>query len=187
LKQVSPLSRGAKLEPLSDPLQAGIRFLLLPLPAAPSPSLLLGLPPPEAVALHRVYLVSQGAHLMANQTMGLGTFSPPCAHREQAAVDDTRLQAHCLLATALRFPGKQELAGHSDGGSDERSLAFPIPFTSPSSRGLAQRVAYLHRQARLLRAKEVYPRLHPSQLLKTRRAGEVTQFHEWFRERNKTP
>jgi hypothetical protein len=34
--EVCSLSRGAKFEPLSDPLQAGFRFLHHPLPAAPS-------------------------------------------------------------------------------------------------------------------------------------------------------
>jgi hypothetical protein len=37
---------------------------------------------------------------------------------------------------------KRELR-HSDDGSSERSHVFPIPFTSPSSRRLAHRVAAL--------------------------------------------
>ena len=37
--EVCPLSRGAKFEPLSNPLQIGLRFLQHPLPADPSASL----------------------------------------------------------------------------------------------------------------------------------------------------
>ena len=48
LAEVCPLSRGImsahRLNPLSAPLQTGIRFLRLPLPAAPSAFLTVGLP-----------------------------------------------------------------------------------------------------------------------------------------------
>jgi len=37
--EVCPLARGAKLEPLSCPLQAGLRFFQHPLPANPLASL----------------------------------------------------------------------------------------------------------------------------------------------------
>jgi hypothetical protein len=42
--EVCSLSRGAKFKPLSDPLQAGFRFLHHPLPAAPSAYLTAGFP-----------------------------------------------------------------------------------------------------------------------------------------------
>lgn len=32
---------------------------------------------------------------LACQTMGLGTFSPPCAHGERLVMDDTRVRAQC--------------------------------------------------------------------------------------------
>jgi len=34
-KDVSPLSRGVMFQPLSNPLQTGIRFFLVPSPASP--------------------------------------------------------------------------------------------------------------------------------------------------------
>lgn len=40
---------GANLEPLSTPLQDGIRFLLIPLPSTPWPLLARGLPAPCGV------------------------------------------------------------------------------------------------------------------------------------------
>lgn len=63
---------GANLEPLCRPLQTTIRFLQLPLPATPWPSLTLGLPLPGWVAaVRRVYLVSQGALSVGRPTDGV--------------------------------------------------------------------------------------------------------------------
>jgi hypothetical protein len=44
LMEVGPLSRGAKLEPLSNPLQVGFRFLHHPVPATSSACLAAYLP-----------------------------------------------------------------------------------------------------------------------------------------------
>ena len=55
-REVGPLSRGVMSQPLSDPLQAGLRFLPRPLPAAPSAHLTAGLPSREGdglTTLHR--------------------------------------------------------------------------------------------------------------------------------------
>ena len=55
-REVSPLSRGVMSQPLSDPLQVGLRFLPRPLPAAPSAHLAAGLPSREddgLTTLHR--------------------------------------------------------------------------------------------------------------------------------------
>jgi hypothetical protein len=49
LLEVCPLSRGANLEPLSAPLQRGIRFLQHPLPAIPSVGLATALPVRENI------------------------------------------------------------------------------------------------------------------------------------------
>src|SRR3954447_7533369 len=46
-REVRPLSRGVMSQPLSDPLQAGLRFFPRPLPAAPSAHLTAGLPSRE--------------------------------------------------------------------------------------------------------------------------------------------
>ena len=63
LLSVCPLSRGAKIEPLSNPLQIGLRFLQHPLPAALSVGLaahfLTGLSMREL----RAYYVSSKDHL----------------------------------------------------------------------------------------------------------------------------
>src|SRR5262245_7266356 len=55
-RDVSSLSRGVMSQPLSGPLQAGLRFLPRPLPAAPSAHLTAGLPSREddgLTTLHR--------------------------------------------------------------------------------------------------------------------------------------
>ena len=55
-REVSSLSRGVMSQPLSGPLQAGLRFLPRPLPAAPSAHLTAGLPSREddgLTTLHR--------------------------------------------------------------------------------------------------------------------------------------
>ena len=55
-REVSSLSRGVMSQPLSDPLQAGLRFLPRPLPAAPSAHLAARLPSREddgLTTLHR--------------------------------------------------------------------------------------------------------------------------------------
>ena len=55
-REVSSLSRGMLSQPLSGPLQAGLRFLPRPLPAAPSARLTAGLPSREVdglTTLHR--------------------------------------------------------------------------------------------------------------------------------------
>jgi len=55
-REVSSLSRGVMSQPLSGPLQAGLRFLPRPLPAAPSAHLAAGLPSREddgLTTLHR--------------------------------------------------------------------------------------------------------------------------------------
>ena len=70
-REVSPLSRGVMSQPLSGPLQAGVRFLPRPLPAAPSVRLTVGLPSREGygfTTLHRGNL------------RGLGPASTPVAH-----------------------------------------------------------------------------------------------------------
>ena len=53
LMEVCSLSRGAKFEPLSNPLQAGFRFLHHPLPAAPSACLTARFPIGRASGLSR--------------------------------------------------------------------------------------------------------------------------------------
>ena len=59
LPEVGPLSRGAKSERLSNPLQVGFRFLWHPLPAALSVHLTVHFPDGELQA----YYVSRKYHL----------------------------------------------------------------------------------------------------------------------------
>jgi hypothetical protein len=71
LREVGSLSRGVISQPLSGPLQAGLRFLPHPLPAAPSARLAAGLPSREndgLTTLHR------------RNPRGLGPASTPVAH-----------------------------------------------------------------------------------------------------------
>jgi hypothetical protein len=51
LPEVCSLSRRANLEPVSPPLQRGLRFLQHPLPAAPSVGLATALPRGERIGL----------------------------------------------------------------------------------------------------------------------------------------
>src|SRR5262245_33296189 len=70
-REVSSLSRGVMSQPLSGPLQAGLRFLPRPLPAAPSAHLTAGLPAREGdglTTLHR------------RNPRGLGPAFTPVAH-----------------------------------------------------------------------------------------------------------
>lgn len=47
--EVCPLSRGAMFQPLSRPLQSGVRFFRIPLPTAPTAFLMVRLPLPAAL------------------------------------------------------------------------------------------------------------------------------------------
>ncbi len=89
LLEVGPLSRGAKLEPLSNPLQVGLRFLQHPLPAALSVCLtacfLIGLSMREL----RAYYVPREYPMD-----GLGLASPPVVLSSAVAENVTTTPAH---------------------------------------------------------------------------------------------
>jgi len=110
LKQVSTLSRWGKswtpIRPVTD------RHSLFASSSAPCTVALAcaRVATPCGVAMHGVYLVSQGARTGGSQPMGLGMFYPPHVQWERIAVDDTRFQTCCLLAVAPRMAGKQALA-----------------------------------------------------------------------------
>ncbi len=59
LAEVGSLSRRMMSQPVSAPLQGGIRFFRFPLPAAPSAFLAVGLPLPAARRAYRVPHTSQ--------------------------------------------------------------------------------------------------------------------------------
>jgi hypothetical protein len=50
--EVCPLSRGMMFQPLSGPLQPGIRFFQPPIPAQPTAFLAVRLPEPTALGSH---------------------------------------------------------------------------------------------------------------------------------------
>jgi len=52
-REVCPLSRGVRLQPLSGPLQVGLRLLPVPLPAAPSAPLTSRFPPGDCPLTER--------------------------------------------------------------------------------------------------------------------------------------
>ena len=71
MAEVCSLSRPVTSKPVSAPLQSGLRFLRLPLPASPSASLAVGLP-----------VIQQGYGLTlfrVGDKSGLGSASPPMA------------------------------------------------------------------------------------------------------------
>ena len=60
LVEVCSLSRGMMLQPLSGPLQAGVRFLRVPLPTLPSAFLAVGLPSSgENILYYRIFPAQQ--------------------------------------------------------------------------------------------------------------------------------
>ncbi len=59
LLEVCPLSRGAKVEPLSTPLQSGLRFLQHPLPAPPSAHLAVCFPEGKEYGLTTFYMYAR--------------------------------------------------------------------------------------------------------------------------------
>jgi len=59
LAEVSSLSRRVISQPVSAPLQSGLRLLRIPLPAAPSAFLAVDLPLPAARRAYRVPRTSQ--------------------------------------------------------------------------------------------------------------------------------
>jgi hypothetical protein len=88
-KEVSSLSRRVMSQPLSGPLQAGIRFLPRPLPAAPSVRLAAGLPSREGdglTTLHR------------RNPRGLGPASTPVAqHLRRMSLKHPDLATYLLV------------------------------------------------------------------------------------------
>ena len=88
-REVSSLSRGVISQPLSGPLQSGLRFLPRPLPAAPSTHLTARLPSREddgLTTLHRW------------NPRGLGPTSTPVAHHlHRANCERPHLATHRLV------------------------------------------------------------------------------------------
>ena len=128
LKQVSSLSLR---HDLSDPLQTGIRFLLLPLPPPPWPLIARRLPVPCGEAMSGVYLVSLHAPFGGSQTNGV---------RDSLS---TGSQKGTMRRSRQPHPDSTPF-GHSSAPKGETSVScsmitmvktrvhitFPIPFTS---------------------------------------------------------
>ena len=93
--EVRSLSRGVMSQPLSDPLQAGLRFLPRPLPAAPSAHLAAGLPSREDDGLNTLH---------RGNPRGLGPASTPVARHLRRMSEQ-----HPDLATYLLVQACQHL------------------------------------------------------------------------------
>ena len=141
---------------------------------------------PCGVAMHGVYLVSQGAQAGGSQLMGLGMFFPPHVLWERIAIHDTRFLTCRLLAVAPRGPGNKRKLLYCYDGSDEHSHVFPVPYTSASPDRLVRSVLRLHR--RLMRgcAGRLTVASH-APITRDARTVEVASFQKRFRCRNKAP
>ena len=94
-REVGPLSRGVMSQPLSDPLQAGLRLLPRPLPAVPSARLAAGLPSREGYGLTTLH---------HGNPRGLGPAYTPVAHHLRRVSSE-----HPDLATNLLVQAYQHL------------------------------------------------------------------------------
>ena len=93
LREVCPLSRGVILQPLSAPLQDGVRLLPHPLPASASVGLAASLPRRDA----------DGFITFRRCTVRrLGRASPPGERRPRAVSSEYRSLSPCLLAQACQ-------------------------------------------------------------------------------------
>ena len=73
--EVCPLSRGMMFQPLSEPLQPGVRFFQPPIPAQPTAFLAVRLP--KLTALRQPYGLTT---FPARYTTGLGPAFSPVVH-----------------------------------------------------------------------------------------------------------
>ncbi len=125
LREVGSLSRGVMSQPLSGPLQAGLRFLPHPLPAAPSARLAAGLPSREndgLTTLHR------------RNPRGLGPASTPVAHHlRRMSLKHPVLAAHRLVQACQHL--WLVIINDAYGGSP--GLAVPRRPWSPTAAVLA--------------------------------------------------
>jgi len=94
--EVCPLSRGANLEPLSAPLQSGLRFLHHPLPAPSSAYLTAHFPFPGKIRAYHVPLTYLSD--------GLGAVSPPVALHLRERSGEPLILSTCLFGSSLSAP-----------------------------------------------------------------------------------
>jgi hypothetical protein len=167
--------------PLCHLLQMAIRFLQLPLPTVPWPSLTLGLPAWRGRRYIGLTSFPKVPCRSADRQMGLGTHYPPDVSRGIETKCMTLVsRTSCLLATAPSIRKTQALAVQSSQRfKREFTLHFPYPIrhrpTAACSADLGRTRARLVclRTGRLSAAS--HPRIAPDA-----RAVDDTRFHAWF-------
>lgn len=98
-------------------------------------------------------------------------------------MDDTQLQAPCRFGRSS--PVARETSVSCSIVTTVQTnvhVAFPVPFTFPSSRSLALRVTRPYGQAVPRKAKEVYPWLRTTRLLRTHARERSLSSMSGFRE-----
>ena len=86
-----------------------------------------------------------------------------------------------VLAVAPQVaPGDKSWLLHSDGGSDERSLVFPIPITSAFLPRLARGIDPAHAGRMRFRVGRLSVASH-NPIARDARTDEVTSSQKWFR------
>ena len=142
---------------------------------------------PCGMAMHGVYLVSQGAQAGGCQPMGLGMFFPPHVQWERIAVHDMRFQTCCLLAVAPRMARETSVSYLIvTTVLSNIHMCFPYPLPRHSLTVLFGQLAALASGLCACRAGCLTVAPHTTITRDARTVG-VTSFQKWFRCRNKTP
>lgn len=142
---------------------------------------------PCGVAMHGVYLVSQGARTGGSQPMGLGMFYPPHVQWDRAAVDDLRLQTRCLLAVAPRETRETSVSYLLvTAVLTNIHMCFPYPLPRHPLSVLFALLAALASGVCACSAGCLTVASHTPITRNARTVG-VTSFQKWFRYRNKAP
>src|SRR5215831_4166436 len=117
-REVSSLSRGILSQPLSGPLQAGLRFLPRPLPAAPSAHLTAGLPSREDDGL---------TTLPRRNPRGLGpAFTPVARHLRRMSLQHPDLATY-RFGPSLSAPLGYDNDSRQNGPLSSRFLHIARP------------------------------------------------------------
>ena len=142
---------------------------------------------PCGMAMHGVYLVSQGAQTGGCQPMGLGMFFPPHAQWERIAVHDKRFLTCCLLAVAPRIDRETSVSYLIvTTVLTNIHLCFPYPLPRHPLTVLFSQFAALASGLCACRAGCLTVAPY-TPITRDARTVEVTSFQKWFRCRNKAP
>jgi len=115
--EVCPLSRGMMFQPLSEPLQPGIRFFQPPIPAQPTAFLAVRLP--EPTALRQPYGLTT---FPARYTTGLGPASSPVIVWRRTPTSHRSIQPRTFWLVPVSSLGTAMLTTFISS-----SLTLPLP------------------------------------------------------------